>query len=267
MLSFLFQYEKPLAIMALQNSVTTIILKTVGTSFIPSLHMMFAGESTQYPRNHVDTTTVRSQQWDILYLFMYGGLGCYAQYMGYLWTINRHNNNTTTTATIADASEDTGTTKTISKRVLHQARALGFFHVIIAIHHTLWAFIPGYGQLKLERYYGTNNRFPYWLEGLVAMITGYHGYKLLTLSATMVDEKQLIRHKVIVDLSSFCSLIPILGFWPMNIIGYSTSLMYEKIIWLSTSLVPLIFLTADLVYDHDTTNNNKNKDDDMNMKK
>lgn len=263
MLSFLFQYEKPLAIMALQNSITTIILKSVGTTFIPSLHMIFAGESTQYPRNHVDTTSkIRCQQWDILYLVMYGGLGCYAQYMGYLWTINRNDNNNTTTATIADASDDKAgtTTTTISKRVIHQARALGLFHVIIAIHHTLWAFIPGYVQLKLERYYGTNNRFPYWLEGLVAMITGYHAYKLLTSSISATDEKQLIRHKIIVDFSSFCSLIPILGFWPMNIIGYSTSLMYEKTIWLSTSLVPLIFLTADFVYDN-------NKDDDMNKKK
>jgi hypothetical protein len=235
MLSFLFSYEKPFAMMALQNSVTTIVMKTCGMSYVPSLQMMFDGTTGQYPKRDIDTTTIRSQQWDLFYLFMYGGFGLYAQYMGYLWTIHRNK----------ETEEDT-TSSRITKTSIHQARALGLFHVIIAIHHTLWAFIPGYGQLKLERFFG----IPYWLEGLVAIMTGYHGYKLLTSSAADVtNEKQLRRHKIMVDFSSLCSLIPIFGFWPMNILGYATTITYERFIWAATTFVPLSIMGFDLFYD------------------
>lgn len=243
---FLYEYEKPLAIMALQNAVTSVLLKMPGLggiSWIPSLYMIFGDGATQYPKHHRSTTTT-SQRYDLLYFFMYGGFGCYAQYMSYQWTIQRQQQEKN------KINSDSSSIDSVSSTTLHQARTLGLFHIIIAMHHTLWAFLPGYGQLTLDRF-SHGSRLPYWLEGIVAIITGYHGYQLLTASSQ--PETKLIRHKIMVDLSSFCSLIPIFGFWPMNLMGYTTTLFYETCVWFATPTIPLCLLGIDLVSSLSTT--------------
>jgi hypothetical protein len=254
----LFSFEKPLAILALQNTITTIIAKSIGLAWIPSLNNIFISGSKQYPRKHNNETTKIGIQWDIFYFVLYGTCGMYAQYMGYLWTINR----------VKDTDNDSNGFR-ISTTVKNQAKALGLFHMCIGLHHGLWGLFPKYGQLTLDDFFGIGNRIPYLLEGLAGIMTGYHGYKLFTTSGIVSttpptadrvaskleqkekeiqnDEASLVRHKIMCDLSSLCSLIPIFGYWPINILGMTSSRIYDQSIWLTTIFVPLTLLSIDFL--------------------
>lgn len=214
MISAIVALEKPLAFIGLASATTAIVWKTVGLGIIPGFNAIWGGP--RYPRRN-------GSEWDLFYLVMYGGVGVVGQWAG--WKIstdsaNRDNNETT----------------------LRRAKMLGFFHVVIATHHVAWAFMKNWGRLNLDRF---NIPHGYFLEGIVALLTGYHGLKLL-LASKSVSLQQIIRHKTLVDASTLCSLIPMVLFLPAQWFGYN-NFTYERNTWIATIGVPLIMLVTDLV--------------------
>lgn len=212
--------EKTLAFLPFLAAVTTIMWKTVGLGFIPGYEEIWGGP--QYPRQHNETANV----WDVFYLAMYGGLGMLAQWAGWRLSMdekNRTNNETTRS----------------------RARLLGWFHIVIGVHHVAWSVFKEWGRLDLSRF-----NFSHLPEGLVALITMYHGFELV-LTSTSTPFDKIIRHKTLVDASSTLSLIPLIGFLPANWMSYS-NLAFERNVWLITMTTPLVMFAADFWSEKET---------------
>jgi uncharacterized membrane protein (GlpM family) len=165
---------------------------------------------------------------------MYGGLGFAGQWGGLQFSID-------------DANREKNSTSR------NCAKMLGLFHVVIGIHHVAWAAFKNWGRLNLDRFHITRG---YFLEGIVCLITGYHGLKLLMSSESDTFD-QICRHKVLVDSSTFLSLIPFVMFLPANWVSYR-NFTFERYTWLATMAAPLIMLFA-AGFIRETKNKSDNK--------
>jgi len=207
--------EKPLAFIAFSAASLAVVWKTVGVGFIPGFNELWG--SPRYPRQGSDDS------WDLFYLIMYGGLGVVGQWNGLRLTTdtaNRRNNQVT----------------------CRRAAMLGVFHVVIALHHVAWALIKGWGRLDLDRF---NIRGGYVLEGIVALLTGYHGLQLVMSKETDLFQ-DIVRHKTLVDGSTFLSLIPMVMFLPAQWMDYE-NFQYEKSTWIATMAIPSTMFAADII--------------------
>ena len=214
MISALIALEKPLAYIGFTCAATTVIWKTVGLGFIPGFDAIWGGP--QYPRRN-------GSEWDLFYLVMYGGIGIAGQWAGLELSTDDSNRIT-------------------NEKTIRRANMLGFFHVVIGIHHVLWASFKHWGRLDIDRF-----KIPhaYLLEGLVCILSAYHGFKLL-----MASESDsfitIVRHKSLVDASSLLSLIPMVAFLPAQWIGLN-NFTFERNTWIATIATPLTMFIADLV--------------------
>jgi hypothetical protein len=203
-----------LAFIAFSAASLAVVWKTVGVGFIPGFNELWG--SPRYPRQG------SNDSWDLFYLIMYGGLGVVGQWNGLRLTTdtaNRRNNQVTR----------------------RRAAMLGVFHVVIACHHVAWALIKDWGRLDLDRF---NIRGGYVLEGVVGLLTGYHGLRLVMGNET--DRFQdIVRHKTFVG-STFLSLIPMPMFLPAQWMDYE-SFQYEKYTWIATMGIPSTMFAADII--------------------
>ena len=212
MISALIALEKPLAYIGFTTAVTTVAWKTVGLGFIPGFDAIWGGP--RYPRRN-------GSEWDLFYLIMYGGIGVVGQWAGLEMS--------------TDASN-----RVTNKKTIRRAKMLGFFHVVIGIHHVMWALFKNWGRLDLDRF---NIPLGNLLGGLGFAITAYHGLRLLTTSESDPFE-QIVRHKSLVDASSLLSLIPMVAFLPAQWMDYS-NFKFEQCTWIAVLTVPLVMFAAD----------------------
>lgn len=187
--------------------------KTVGMGLVPGFEDIWGGP--QYPRRN-------GNEWNLLYLPMYGILGMAAQWAGLQLSFDEENR---------------GKNNKVSR---NRAKLLGLFHVALGAHHVLWASMKNWGRLNLDRF---NIPGAYFLEGLAGLITGYHGAKLLfTKESDSFD--QIIYHKTLVDASTDWTLISYCTFLPAQWFDYS-NFTFERSIWLITAVGPLTMFACD----------------------
>ena len=213
--------ELPLAITCVTLAAVTLIWKTVGLSFLPGWDEMFGGVGAQYPREPESL----SGAWSVGYLLVYGVFGTAATLAGLFVTLRR-----------GPLESPAGFT------VSRCARVLGAFHVVIAIHHTIWAATAGaWGHLTLEQY-GVPGL--YVIGGIAGFVTGLHGLRLLR--ARPEDPTyRLVRSKIAVDGVSVLTFISVLLFFPMNVLGLERNESLERVAWTLVFVAPALWLLAD----------------------
>lgn len=215
--------EMPLACSCVVLSVTTLVWKTVGLGWLPGWEEMFGGFGSQYPRRVVPM----APGWALGYLLVYGVLGSAATVASVL--ITRRRGGLLVPAGVA---------------VCRYARLHGLFHVVLGLHHTLWAVSAGeWGHLKLEQF-----EVPglYALGGLTGFATGLHGLKLLA-SDVSTPTFQIVRAKIVVDGVSCLTFVSVVVCFAMNLMGLPRDLAVERVSWVAVFVGPLLWLTADLV--------------------
>lgn len=213
--------EVPLALTCLGLALITLIWKTVGLEFVPGWEEMFGGVGSQYPRRDESLAPA----WKISYLMMYGVLGTAATTAGLIVSCRRG-------ALTAPAGAAVSTL----------ARILGAFHVLIGIHHTLWAVSSGaWGNLTLEQF-----DLPglYVVAAVVGCATGLHGLRLL-LSRSDEPTYRIVRSKIAVDGASLLTFVSVLIFLPMNALGMTRIADLEQAAWALVFVGPLIWLALD----------------------
>jgi len=215
--------ELPLACTCFALAVVTLIWKTVGLAFLPGWEEMFGGIGSQYPRR-VESL---APAWEVGYLLMYGVLGTVATTAGLLVTWRR-----------GPLSAPAGAA--VSRR----ARILGGFHVLIGIHHTLWAVTGGaWGHLTLEQF---DVPGLYIVGGIAGCATGLHGLRLLQ-SSSVDPTYRIVRSKIAVDGASLLTFVSVLIFFPMNALGLSRNALLEQVAWSLVFVGPVVWLFLDAV--------------------
>ena len=215
--------EVPLALTCLSLALITLIWKTVGLEFVPGWEEMFGGVGSQYPRRDESLAPA----WKLGYLMMYGVLGTAATAAGVLVSWRRGSLTAPARATVSAL-----------------ARILGAFHVLIGIHHTLWAVTRGaWGNLTLEQF-----DLPrlYVIAGVAGCVTGLHGLRLLLIRSD-APTYRIVRSKIAVDGASFLTFVSVLIFFPMNALGMSRNADLEQVAWALVFVGPLIWLALDAV--------------------
>lgn len=215
--------EIPLAFTCLGLAAVTLIWKAVGLELLPGWEEMFGGFGAQYPRR-VESI---APAWKLGYLLMYGVLGTVATIAGVLVTCRR-----------GSMSSPAGVAVSI------WARILGGFHVLIGIHHTLWAATGGaWGHLTLEQF-----ELPglYVVAGIAGCATGLHGLRLLR-SRSEDPTYRIVRSKVAVDGASLLTFVSVLIFFPMNALGLPRNALLEQIAWSLVFVGPVVWLFVDAV--------------------
>lgn len=213
--------ELPLAFACVLLAVVTLLWKTVGLAFVPGWEEMFGGVGSQYPRRVESLTPA----WEIGYLLMYGVLGTVATTAGLLVTWRRG----ALSAPAGDA-------------VCARARILGGFHVLLGMHHTLWAVTGGaWGNLTLEQF-----DLPglYVVAGIAGFATGLHGLRLLQ-SRSTDPTYRIVRSKIAVDGSSLLTFVSVFIFFPMNALGLERNALLEQIAWSLVFIGPVVWLLLD----------------------
>ncbi|ULQ47943.1 hypothetical protein JN531_006535 [Flagellatimonas centrodinii] len=215
--------EAPLAFTCLCLAVVTVIWKTVGLAFLPGWEEIFGGLGSQYPRR-VESV---SPAWKLGYFLMYGVLGTVATAASVLVTCRR-----------GSLSSPAGLA------VSTWARVLGGFHVLIGIHHTLWAATRGaWGHLTLEQF---DVPGLYVIGGIAGCATGLHGLRLLR-SQSADPTYRIVRSKIAVDGASLLTFISVLIFFPMNALGLPRNALLEQVAWSLVFVGPAVWLLLDAV--------------------
>lgn len=213
--------EAPLAFSCLCLAVVTLIWKTVGLEFLPGWEEMFGGLGSQYPRRVEPVAPA----WKLGYFMMYGVLGTVATAAGVLVTCRR-----------GPLSSPAGVA------VSTWAKILGGFHVLIGIHHTLWAATSGaWGHLTLEQF---DVPGLYFVGGIAGCATGFHGLRLLR-SRSVDPTYRIVRSKIAVDGASLLTFVSVLIFFPMNALGVSRSALLEQVAWSLVFVGPVAWLLLD----------------------
>lgn len=208
------------------------VWKIVGCSYIPGFEEAFGGKGAQYPRN-------MNTKHNSLYFAMYGVLGCIAQYCNNKITYdksNRKNNR-------------------VNKTTQRRAQIFGLFHSIIATHHILWSFVPGWGRLTLAH---LNAPGLYTAVGFISIGCGIHGLKLLT-TKEGGSLKKVLRSKIALDLVTFSTFVELLFFIPANWYGYRND-RFEKYVWLLSMLAPIPILIASAFGDDNDDNDDADQE-------
>ena len=215
--------EVPLAFACVCLAVATLTWKTAGLEFLPGWEQMFGGFGSQYPRRVESLTPA----WKIGYLIMYGVMGTVATAAGLLVTCRR-----------GALSSSAGVA------VSTWARILGGFHVLIGVHHTLWAATRGaWGNLTLEQF---DVPGLYAVAGIAGCATGLHGLRLLR-SRSEDPTYRIVRSKVAVDGASLLTFVSVLIFFPMNTLGLSRNALLEQVAWSLVFIGPVVWLLLDAV--------------------
>ena len=215
--------EVPLAIACVVLAVVTLIWKTVGLAFLPGWEEMFGGVGAQYPRR-VESL---APAWELGYLLMYGVLGTMATTAGLLVTWGR--------GPLSSPAGDA---------ICTRARILGGFHVVLGIHHTLWAATGGaWGNLTLAQF---DVPGLYVVGGIAGFVTGLHGLRLL-LSRRDDPTYRIVRSKIAVDGASLLTFVSVFLFFPMNALGLPRNPLLEQVAWSLVFIGPAIWLLLDAV--------------------
>lgn len=220
---FALSFEAPLAYVCVGLAATTLVWKTVGLDVLPGWEDMFGGIGAQYPRRVVPM----SRAWQLAYLAVYGCLGTAATIAGLVITRCR-----------GDLLSPAGT------RVSQSAKLLGFFHVILGIHHTLWSVTGGaWGHLTLEQF-----EVPglYVVGGIGAFATGLHGLRLLLSSSDHLTLR-IVRSKIAVDGVSLLTFISVFVCFAMNALGMERRHDLERLSWTAVFVAPVLWLLADII--------------------
>ena len=213
MLSFLKKSEKTLSVLSFTAVVTTILWKTVGLGILPGFNAIWS--SPQYPRRGQD------DPWNLFYLALYGGIGLMGQWGSLRMALDESNRS------------NTATTR-------GRARAHGFFHVCMGLHHVAWSLWKDWGRLNLDRFQLPGSTL---FLGLASLVCSQHGYQLLAVSEKDSFEA-MVRHKTLLDMTSILSLIPMFAFLPANWVGYR-NFAFERGVWVTTMTAPFALFAAD----------------------
>eukprot|EP00923_Selenidium_pygospionis_P003759 GHVN01005980.1.p1 GENE.GHVN01005980.1~~GHVN01005980.1.p1 ORF type:complete len:267 (+),score=32.52 GHVN01005980.1:161-961(+) len=224
--TFLSSVETFVATADLGGTVLTIIWKTVGLAWLPGYDAMFGavGTGAQYPVRWTPTfTSLTSLTMGVFYLAVYGFLGAATHYASLKLSLDGDNQDV--------------------KLARRRSKLVAFFHVIIGVHHILWALLPNWGRLDLSEFGITS-----WPIALSSVGTIYKGWQLGTRALTVPAMR---RRKALLDTISFVSLIPTFGFLPANWVGYRNP-KFEKSLWLIVPYGTLGLLAWDLLEPHST---------------
>lgn len=215
--------EAPLAFACVLLAVVTLIWKTVGLSFLPGWEEMFGGLGSQYPRR-VESL---APAWEVGYLLMYGVFGTVATTAGLLVTWRR--------GPLSSPAGDS---------VCTRARILGGFHVVLGVHHTLWAATGGaWGNLTLEQF---DVPGLYVVAGIGGFATGLHGLRLLC-SRSDDPTYRIVRSKIAVDGASLLTFVSVFLFFPMNALGLPRDALLEQVAWSLVFIGPVVWLLLDAI--------------------
>ena len=130
-------------------------------------------------------------------------------------------------------------------RVRRYAVAVGVFHTVIGLHHTLWALTSGaWGHLTLAQF---NVPGLYVIGGIGGAWTGLHGLRLLLSSAT-TPTYRIVRSKIAVDGVSLLTFTSVFVCFPMNLLGLPRNLALERASWIAVFVLPALWLLMDLLY-------------------
>lgn len=213
--------EVPLAFACVLLAVVTLVWKTVGLAFLPGWEEIFGGVGSQYPRR-VESL---APAWEVGYLLMYGVLGTVATTAGLLVTWRR-----------GSLSSQAG------NAVCTRARILGGFHVVLGVHHTLWAVTGGaWGNLTLEQFSVPGL---YVVAAIAGFATGLHGLRLL---CSRADDPtyRIVRSKIAVDGASLLTFVSVFLFFPMNALGLPRNALLEQVSWSLVFIGPVVWLLLD----------------------
>lgn len=216
--------EVPLAFACLGLAAVTLVWKTIGLEFLPGWEEMFGGVGSQYPRR----VESMAPAWKLGYFMVYGVAGTVATTAGLILTCRR-----------GPLSSPAGVT------VSRCARILGAFHVLIGIHHTLWAATRGaWGHLTLEHF---DVPGLYVVGGIAGFATGLHGLRLLR-SRSVDPTHRIVRSKIAVDGASLLTFVSVFIFFPMNALGLPRNALLEQIAWTLVFVGPVVWLSLDVVF-------------------
>lgn len=215
--------EAPLAYTCVALVAATLVWKTVGLGALPGWEEIFGGPGAQYPRARALTPA-----WQIGYIAMYGVFGALSTIAGLQITRRR-----------ADFASPAG------PQIARGARIVGAFHVLLALHHMLWAATRGrWGHLSLEQFEAP------WLYacGFVAALgAGWHGVQLLRTSATDTT-RPIVRSKIAVDGVSVLTFLSVVVCFARNALGMDRDFAIERASWIAVFVCPVIWLLADFAW-------------------
>lgn len=233
MIDTLIQHDTTLAGGALAMCVIVVIWKTVGLAIVPGYEEMFGdAPHAYYPRRIVQEQS-NDLAWHWLYLIMYGVFGTAAQLAGLLISVTKKS---------SDYSR--AKVKTTAKPNVLRAQLLGSFHVVIGIHHVVWAWTAsGWGRLQLDHFTGVPL---YLLGGIAAAGCLWHGLLLLC-TTTSTPFKEVLRHKVLVDATALLTLVELIGFLVATWLNLERNVTLERFLWILTFLSPTLLFLFDFI--------------------